>query len=78
VAGPEFLGILAAGNGFKILGLSLFLIGIASVLWRQGLRASRIVSALLALLATLRMARFMIEDIQPLAPLSAIGAFVLI
>jgi hypothetical protein len=77
-AGPQFLSILVAGNGLKTIGLSSFLIGMTLVLWKQQQTTSRVVAALLALLATLRIAGFMIEDVHPLAPLSALGAFVAI
>jgi len=77
-AGPEVLDILMAGNGLKIFGLSLFLAGTAAILWHQPTLTARITATLLAALAAARIAGYLVEDIQPLAPLSALGAFIIL
>lgn len=77
-AGSKFLDILMAGNGLKIFGLSLFLAGTAAILWRKPTRTKRVTAVLLAALAVARIAGYLIEDIQPLAPLSALGAFIIL
>jgi len=77
-AGSQYLGNLMAGNGFKIFGLSLFLAGASAILWRQPTRTARITATLLAALAAARIAGYLVEDIQPLAPLSALGAFIIL
>lgn len=77
-AGWFFLRLLMAGNGLKIFGLSVFLAGTAAILWRQQTWTTRITAALLAALAAARIAGYLVEDIQPLAPLSALGAFIIL
>ncbi len=77
-AGSNFLGILMAGNGLKTVGLSLFLFGIAAILWRHRTRTARVIAVLLTALAAARIAGYLIDDIQPLAPLSALGAYVVL
>lgn len=74
--GSDYLAILAAGNDFKTLGLSLYLGGTAFVLWQQKTPLARTTSVLLVALAAARLAGYMLEGLRPLAPLSALGAFV--
>jgi hypothetical protein len=72
---PSLITSLQVGNGTKTVGLSLFLFGIAFLMWKQANTTARIIAMCLGLLALGRLAGYLIESIQALAPLSALGAF---
>jgi hypothetical protein len=78
-AGPNFLVRLMIGNVTKTAGLALLLLGIAFRLWRQQSSESfRSIAIILALLALVRQASLLVEDLQPVAPLCALAAYVLL
>jgi hypothetical protein len=77
-AGSDFLSILIVGNGLKIFGLSLFLFGTAGVLWNQETWTVRLVAIMLSALAIARISGYLVDDIRSLAPLSALGVFVVL
>jgi hypothetical protein len=77
-SGVDYLAMLAVGNGVKTVGLSLYLGGTAFVLWQNKTLLARTISVLLVVLAALRLAGYMLNELRPLAPLSALGAFVIL
>jgi hypothetical protein len=74
----DFLSILIVGNGMKIFGLALFLFGTAGVLWNEQTWTVRVVAIMLSALAVARISGYLLDDIRSLAPLSALGAFVVL
>jgi hypothetical protein len=74
----SFLSALIAGNGFKTVGLSLFMLCLAAVLWTEHAMTSYFTAIILVTFASVRTAGFVIEEVRPLAPLTALAAFVVL
>ncbi len=72
------LGALALGNGMKTVGLSVFLAGLAWLLWALKTMPQRSLALALLTLAIIRTAGLMLDDVRPLAPLSALAAFAIL
>lgn len=77
-AGSDLLSILMLGNSLKVFGLSMFLFGAAWALWSQRKWIARAAAIALSALAIARISGYLVDNIEALAPLSALGAFVVL
>jgi hypothetical protein len=76
--GAYHLAALSWGNGFKTLGLSLVLAGLASTIWPVQGWLNKSLAIALCGLALVRAASLIADDLRPAAPLMALVAFFLL